>query len=128
METLIPPETVQEGGAFPGPDVIPVGIEMETCIGLDSLAEQFTREYEVASPQSPDNTVTCSAEGKASCLHAAQRAGGQLSRREHRPRCSPTTTHHSHRARTGLLLGSAGLPIHFLCPGKHSAMGNFTTL
>lgn len=97
METSIPPERVQEGGAFPGPDVIPVGIEMETCIGLDLLAGQFTREYEVASPQSPDNILTCSAKGKATCLHASGQAGGQLCRREHRhiphplPHTAPAT-------------------------------------
>lgn len=114
METSIPPERVQEGGAFPGPDVIPVGIEMETCIGLDFLAEQFTREYEVASPQSPDNVLTCSAKRKATRLHAAGRAGGRLYRREHRhvphplPHTAPATLW------AGLLL-----PDSAPCPRQH---------
>lgn len=71
METSIPPERLQEGGAFPGPDVTPVGIEMKTCIGLDFLAGQFTRDHGVAGPQSPDNVLPCPAEEKDTSLHAA---------------------------------------------------------
>lgn len=120
METSIPPERVQEGGAFPGPDVIPMGIEMETCIGLDFLARRFTREYEVASPQSPDNVLTCSAMGKETYLHAAQRAGGQLRRGEHRHVPHPPL-------HTAPATGSAELLLQDPAPAAPGAMDTSTT-
>jgi len=81
-----------------------MGIEMETCIGMVFLAGQFTREYEVASPQSPDNVLTCLAKGKATCLHVAQQAKGQLCRRENRHVPQPSLLTAPATVRAGLLL------------------------